>query len=264
MTRDTRHVDTGGLDATAPPRVSGNASRSGEVSGVGKCGQGAIVPSDAAQRDDAEGFDLGMVINGTMTVERRLWVKSSRIETGVDDDGRTRGNQLAGLLMKAAGQTRQKSSTPTPDHGERAVYGTLPKPVDETWVKAGRAGRCPNHQRHMRRRDKGDDQLMDRGAVPCLGGLQLMNEAKIEVCIPRPVSTAVQWLVQHQQQAAGLAADECDAGRATDIAEKEVVEEKVAEVVEWILSGIAVNDTSSAEMRRDGSAQAEELVRART
>ena len=36
--------------------------------------------------------------------------------------------------------------------------------------------------------------------------------------------------------------------------------EKVAEVVEWILSGIAPSDTSLAEIRRDGNAQAEGLV----
>ena len=34
----------------------------------------------------------------------------------------------------------------------------------------------------------------------------------------------------------------------------------VAEVVERILSGIATNDAPSAEMCRDGNAQAEELV----
>ena len=36
--------------------------------------------------------------------------------------------------------------------------------------------------------------------------------------------------------------------------------EMVAEVVEWILLGTATNDAPSAEMRRDGNAQAEELV----
>ena len=65
-------------------------------------------------------------------------------------------------------------------------------------------------------------------------------------------------LVQFQQRAARLAADGCDAG--TDIEEKENVKEMVAEVVEWILSGTATNDAPSAEMRRDGNAQAEELV----
>ena len=34
----------------------------------------------------------------------------------------------------------------------------------------------------------------------------------------------------------------------------------VAEVVEWILSGTAANDAPSADVRRDGNAQAEELV----
>ena len=38
------------------------------------------------------------------------------------------------------------------------------------------------------------------------------------------------------------------------------MKEMVAEVVEWILSGTATNDAPSAEVRRDGSAQAEELV----
>ena len=32
---------------------------------MGNSGQGAIVPSDAARGDDAEGFDMGMVIDGT-------------------------------------------------------------------------------------------------------------------------------------------------------------------------------------------------------
>ena len=67
-------------------------------------------------------------------------------------------------------------------------------------------------------------------------------------------------LVQFQQRAPRLAAYGCDAGVATDMAEKEHMKEKVAEVVDWILTGIAANDASSAEMRRDGSAQAEELV----
>ena len=67
-------------------------------------------------------------------------------------------------------------------------------------------------------------------------------------------------MAQFQQRAARLAADGCDAGVATDIAEKENVKEKVAEVVDWILTGTAANDASSAEMCRDGNAQAEELV----
>ena len=111
----------------------------------------------------------------------------------------------------------------------------------------------------MSRHDIRDD-LMDRDAVQCLESLQLANEAKIEMCVPRPVSVAVGLLVQFQQRAARLAADGCDAGMATDIAEKENVKEKVAEVVEWILTGIAANDASLTEMCRDGSAQAEELV----
>ena len=35
-------------------------------------------------------------------------------------------NLPAGLSMKAAGQTRHKSSTLTADRGERAVYGAFP------------------------------------------------------------------------------------------------------------------------------------------
>ena len=61
-----------------------------------------------------------------------------------------------------------------------------------------------------------------------------------------------------QQRAARLAVDGCNAG--TDTKEKENVKEMVAEVVEWILSGTATNDAPSAEVRRDGSAHAEELV----
>ena len=38
------------------------------------------------------------------------------------------------------------------------------------------------------------------------------------------------------------------------------MKEMVAEVVEWILSGTATNDAPSAEVRRQGSAQADELV----
>ena len=108
---------------------------------------------------------------------------------------------------------------------------------------------------HVSRHD-----LMDRGAVQCLKSLQLANEAKAEMCVRQPVSVAVGQLVQFQQRAARPAADGCFAGMATDMAEKENVKEKVAEVVEWILSGTAANDASSAEMRRDGNAQAEELV----
>ena len=99
---------------------------------------------------------------------------------------------------------------------------------------------------------QGDD-LMDRGAVQTLESFQLANDAKFEMCILQPVSVAVGLLVQFQQRAA-----ECDAG--TDTEEKENVQEMVAEVVEWILSGTAANDAPLSEMRRDGNAQAEELV----
>ena len=64
--------------------------------------------------------------------------------------------------------------------------------------------------------------------------------------------------MQFQQRAARLAAGGCDAG--TDMEDKENVKEIVAEVVEWILSGTATNDAPSAETRRDGNAQAVELV----
>ena len=39
------------------------------------------------------------------------------------------------------------------------------------------------------------------------------------------------------------------------------MKEKVAEEVGWILTGTAANDASLAEMRREGNAQAEELVK---
>ena len=35
------------------------------------------------------------------------------------------------------------------------------------------------------------DELMDRGAVQCLESLPLASEAKVEMCIPQPVSVAV-------------------------------------------------------------------------
>ena len=44
------------------------------------------------------------------------------------------------------------------------------------------------------------------------------------------------------------------------VEEKKDVKEVVAEVVEWILSATAANDSPLSEMRRDGNAQAEELV----
>ena len=76
-------------------------------------------------------------------------------------------NLPAGLLTKAAGQTRHRSSTPTADHGERAVYGAFPEPVN-------RADRCPSYRMHVSRHDRGDD-LMDRGAVQTLESFQLAN-----------------------------------------------------------------------------------------
>ena len=105
--------------------------------------------------------------------------------------------------------------------------------------------------------DRGDD-LTDRCAVQTLEMFQLANEAKFGECIPQPVSMAVGLLVQFQQRAARLAADGCDAG--TDTEEKENVKERVAEVVEWILSGTATNDVPSAEVRHVGNVQTEELV----
>ena len=88
---------------------------------------------------------------------------------------------------------------------------------------------CPSYRKHVSRHDRGDD-LMDRGAVQCLESLQLANEAKVDVCVPQHVSVPVGLSVQFQQRAARLAAGECDAG--TDMAEKENVKEKVAEVVD--------------------------------
>ena len=105
---------------------------------------------------------------------------------------------------------------------------------------------------HVSRHDRGDD-LTDRDAVQTLESFQLATEAKSEACI-----VAVGLLVRFQQRAARLAAGGCDAG--PDMEEKESVKEMVAEVVEWILSGTATNDSPSAEMRRDSNAQAEELV----
>ena len=86
-------------------------------------------------------------------------------------------------MTKAAGQTRHRSSTPTADHGERAVYGAFLEPVN-------RADRGPSNRMHMSRHDRGDD-LMDRGAVQTREIFQLANEAKFEECIPQPVSMAV-------------------------------------------------------------------------
>ena len=175
----------------------------------------AEVPSEAAREDDAEGFDMGMAIDGASHHDTQGAVfgsEGSMIGSGVDDERGTRLNQPAGLLMKAAGQTRQQSSTPTADHGERAVYGTFLEPVNKAWVKPGRAARCPSHRKDVSRRERGDDQMTDPGAVPCLESLQLANEAKVKMCVPQPVSVAVGHLVQFQQQAARLAAEGCDAG----------------------------------------------------
>ena len=135
-------------------------------------------------------------------------------------------NLLAGLMTKAAGQTWHKSSTPTADHGERAVYGAFHEPVD-------RADRGPSIRTHVSRQDRGDDLMV----VQTREIFELANEAKFEECIHQPVSMAVWMLVQ-----------------------KENVKEMVAEVVEWVLSGTAANDAPSTEVRRDGNAEAEVLV----
>ena len=91
--------------------------------------------------------------------------EGSAIVNGADDVGGTRVNQPAGLSMKAVGQTRHKSATLTADHGERAVYVTLPEPVNKTSMKPGGADRCPSYRKHVSRHDRSDD-LMDRGTVP--------------------------------------------------------------------------------------------------
>ena len=57
----------------------------------------------------------------------------------------------------------------------------------------------------MSRHDRSDD-LTNRDAVQCLESLQLANEAKVEMCVPQPVSVAVGLLVRFQQRAARLAA----------------------------------------------------------
>ena len=113
--------------------------------------------------------------------------------------GGTWVNLPAGLLTKAAGQTRHRSSTTTADCGERAVYGAFPEPVN-------RADRCPSYRMHVSRHDRGDD-LMDCGAVQNREIFQHANEAELEECIPQPVSMAVGLLVQFQQRAARLAAE---------------------------------------------------------
>ena len=144
-------------------------------------GQGAIVPSNAAQGDDAEGFDMGMAIDGASHHDSQGAVfgsESSAIVSGANDVGGTRVNHPAGLLMKAVGQTRLKSSTLTAEHGERKVFDTFPERVNKTWVNPGRADRSPSYRMHASRRHRGDDRMMDRDAVPCLESLQLANEAR--------------------------------------------------------------------------------------
>ena len=212
-------------------------------------GQGAIVPRSAAQGDGAEGLDMGMAIDGASHHDSLGAVFGSEGSGKGVVEG-TWVNLLAGLTTKAAGQTWHRSCTPTADHCERAVYGAFPEPVE-------RADRGPSDRMHVSRQDRGDD-LMDRGVVQTREIFELATEAKFEECIPQLVSTAVGLLVQFQQRAARLAAKGCDAG--TDTEEKENVKEMVAEVVEWILSGTAASDAPSAEVRRDGSAQADELV----
>ena len=201
--------------------------------------------------DGAEGYDMGMAIDGASFHDSQCAVFGSDGSVkGANDVEGTWVHLPAVLMTKAAGQTRHRSSTLAADHGERAVYGAFPEPVN-------RADRCPSYPMHVSRHDRGDD-LTNRGAVQTLESFQLANEAKFEECVPQPVSVAVGLLVPFQQRAARLAAGGCDAG--TDIEDKENVKEMVAEVVEWILSGTATNDAPSAEMCRDGNAQAEELV----
>ena len=196
-------------------------------------GQGAIVPS-TAQGDDAEGFDVGMAIDGAS--------HHDSLGAAFGSEGSVKGAvegtwvNLPALMTKAAGQTWHRSSTPTADHGERAVYGVCPEPV--------RVDRGPSDRIHVSRHDRGDD-LMDCGVVQTREIFELATEAKFEECVHQLVSTAVGLLVEFQQRAARLAAKGCEAG--TDTEEKENVKEMVAEV-------------ASAEVRRDGSAQADELV----
>ena len=85
-------------------------------------GQGAIVPSNAAQGDDAKGFDMGMAFDGASHHDSQGAVfgsEGSAVVNGAKYVGWTRVNQPAGLSTKAAGQTRHKSSTLTADHGKR-------------------------------------------------------------------------------------------------------------------------------------------------
>ena len=77
-------------------------------------GQEAIVPSNAAQGDDAEGYDMGMAVDFANLHDSQGAVFGSEGSVkGANDVGGTRVNLPAGLTMKAAGQTRHKSSTPT-------------------------------------------------------------------------------------------------------------------------------------------------------
>ena len=151
------------------------------------------MPSNTAQGDDAEGFDMGMAIDGASHHDSlgAVFGSEGSVKGAV---GGTWVNLPAGLMMKAAGQTRHKSSTPTADRCERAVYGAFPE--------RARADRGPSYQMHVSRHDRGDD-LMDRGAVQTREIFQLANEAKLEECIPQPVSVAEGLLVQFQQRAAG-------------------------------------------------------------
>ena len=122
-------------------------------------GQGAIVPSNTAQGDDAKGFDMGMAIDGASHHDSLGAVFGS--EGSVKGAaGGTWVNLPAGLMTNSAGQIRHKSSTPTADHGERAVYGAFPEPVD-------RAERGPSDRMHVSRHNRGDD-MMDRGALQTL------------------------------------------------------------------------------------------------
>ena len=72
-------------------------------------GQEAIVPSNTAQGDDAEGFDEGMAIDDASHHDSLGAVLGSEgsVKGAV---GGTRVNLPAGLMTKAAGQTWHKSS----------------------------------------------------------------------------------------------------------------------------------------------------------
>ena len=90
-------------------------------------GQGAIVPRSAAQGDDAGRFDMEMAIDSANHNDNLGAVLGSEGSVKGAVEG-TWMNLPAGLMTKAAGQTRHKSSTPTADHGKRAVYGAFPEP----------------------------------------------------------------------------------------------------------------------------------------